>query len=72
MLFCRVARETALEAIAGQRAGQAFEAGITGSLDQVDLALGKLGVPDSPMNAEIRTVSGGVPSRPCSRAPWCS
>lgn len=44
--------------------GQTFTAGITGALDQVDLALEQLAGPGSslPVTVQIRTVSGGLPS----------
>jgi hypothetical protein len=41
---------------------QTFTAGLTGTLDQVDLHLGKAGTPTAPLSVEIRAVSGGVPT----------
>jgi hypothetical protein len=41
---------------------QSFDAGATGALDQVDLLLWKSAT-TAPLNVEIRTLSGGVPSQ---------
>jgi hypothetical protein len=45
-----------------QQDAQTFTNGITGSLDQVDLALGKVAAANLPLTVEIRTVSSGVPA----------
>jgi hypothetical protein len=45
----------------GQSLAQTFRAGITGSLDQVDLYLRKIGAPDGPLSVEIRDAAGGSP-----------
>jgi hypothetical protein len=42
---------------------QTFTAGITGTLDQVDVALSKVGTPAGPLKVQIRTLAlGGQPS----------
>jgi hypothetical protein len=41
---------------------QTFRAGLSGGLDQIDLYLSTTGSPSSPLNVEIRDVSGGKPS----------
>jgi hypothetical protein len=45
----------------GQSGAQTFTAGLSGSLDRVDLVLQKIGDPTAPLNVEIRNASGGVP-----------
>ena len=45
-----------------QTAGETFTAGITGQVDQVDLALSEMGPPTADLIVEIRSVSGGVPT----------
>lgn len=48
-----------------ERDGQTFTSGITGALDQVDLAVGRAGPSiTAPLVVEVRPVSGGVPSGP--------
>src|SRR3954454_8440906 len=48
----------------GSGAGaQTFTAGITGGLDQVDLALARIGTPLTYLTVEIRDVSGGAPGQ---------
>ena len=43
--------------------GQTFTSGLTGRLDQVDLAVSRAGAPGTlPLTIQIRTTSGGVPS----------
>jgi hypothetical protein len=43
---------------------QTFTNGVSGGLDQVDLAVGRQGAQTTPLQVEIRAVSGGVPSGP--------
>jgi hypothetical protein len=43
---------------------QTFTNGVTGGLDQVDLAVRREGAQTTPLQVEIRAVSGGVPSGP--------
>src|SRR3712207_3939855 len=44
------------------QSAQSFTAGLTGSLDQVDLLLYKRGTTTAPLTVEVRTLSGGFPS----------
>jgi hypothetical protein len=50
-----------IPSVSGGRLAQTFTAGITGSLDQVDLLLARNGSPGD-LTVQILSVSGGVPS----------
>ena len=45
----------------GQTSAQTFTAGLSGGIDQVDVHLESSGTPTTPLNVEIRDISGGAP-----------